>query len=314
MYGFIVVSNKVNIDVDVDDAIERSVSQNLYKHTRGNELQVIVFFRLKEFVEDDGKCKTKCQNKATCLQLPFSVKEECQCPGGYDGDFCESPSTTDFMNTLNKIFSATAQVPQLSDIYYSMEDVKEDIQNGFGAVNDSLTEMTKTLSTKLIQLSSDMQTLSKDTKFNALFTPTIRDAFNHIRGIQPIFNEFLKNRQGDDAINKAKRVLLFEKIPSWEMNLDDLLSGSRMTPYMVLLMDRNKENACSEDYKKVINSKIEEIFQLQSQLRVLHTTALHILGKDSQSNKIAEKYDNTVRKQVCWMQNYQTLNIPYYPA
>ena len=302
-------------DVDVD--IDRSVPGNVYRHITGRELQIIVFFKLKAFVDDDGKCKKACKNKATCLQWPFSVKEECQCPEGYDGDFCESRSTTNFTSTLHTILSATAQVPQLTDIYFGMEDVKEDIQNGFGAVQQSLKKMTQIVSRKIDMLSIDMTNLFEQVKFGIKYTGAIRQIKNHIRSLKPIFNEFLKNGQGEEAINKAKRLLFTEKIPSWEYDLQDLLQGSstpsKVQPYMILVMNSHKKkverDGCSDEYKELIDSTRANIMDLQKELFILHVTALRILGKDSRATTIGIKYKGLIKNQVCMIQNHFTLQL-----
>ena len=307
MHGLLVVSKDVSVD------IESGVQKEMYIHTKENicAKNVFIFFKSSALVKDDNKCTKKCYGTSACKTLPFSTKEECQCPPGYDGDLCDKRSNTTFSSALDSLMSTTAKVPQLTDVFFQLKDVREEISNGFVEVGRALKRMTASFGRSINKLQKNMVKLFTEVNFNIKYSQIIQKIQRAITLSEPLFKVFKQKYSNARRMKAAERLAYqllnrLEGIPAWKLTLRSMFNNkfrfqpTRLKPLMILVMNRQSAHACSKPYKNLVDETFSSFMMLQFQLNVMHVTAAYLLKKDlTDIQAIGEQYKQTVTEQVC---------------
>ena len=292
----------------------RSMFRDNFMLTRDGKdgKRLIVFFKPKSIVNHDQNCGTshKCYGRSKCVKFPYSTEEQCQCPSGYDGTLCSERSNITFSRTLDTLITESAKVPQLTDAYFEIQDAREEIRNGFTDVGKALLQMKNFIGNELGKISMNMNKLFEIASFERRYSGKLQDMDHAIRLSKPIF-EIFKNGNSQDrkqAIKMAEEFTTYEKIPSWELTLKDMFNGQaggftlkHLKPLMVLVIDLFKKDACMPQYKEHIDHVYRHFLLLQSNLFMMHATALHILGEDT--TEVGKDYKKRLKDQVCFESN-----------
>ena len=306
--GIIVLSE------DVSDSFTSKVDSQFMITKDDAKIRIIVLFKPKSVVEYDQDCgnsrKGKCYGKSKCVKFPYSTEEQCQCPPGYDGTYCNERSNTTFSSTLDTLMTATAKVPQLSDVYFELEDTRAEMRNGLADVGKALLQMKKFVSKELDKLSTSMTKLFAIGSFQTKYAVKIQEMSAAIEISKPLFGVFNKSsifstspRMRQQAIKYAETYTEPDKIPSWEITLSDMFTArsrfsiAALKPLMILAIDIYKENACMPSYKERIDQLYRNFALLQADLFQLHVSALYVLDVDP--TNIGKTYKARVASQVC---------------
>ena len=308
--------------------------------------RIIVLFKPKSVVNHDQNCgnsgKGKCYGKSKCVKFPHSAEEQCQCPSGYDGTICNERSNTTFLRTLSTLMTETAKVPQLSDVYFELQDAREEMRKGFddegkarkemreemqkgfsdvltslsfgfAEVEEAIIQIEEFISNKLGKLSINMNKLFTIASFQTKYSTKLQDMNHAIKLSKPIFDMFKKgNKYNTNSWYRKKAIKKAEdytdKIPSWELTLQDMFNGDAesltlkpLKPLMLLVIDIFKNDACLPKYKEHIDQLYRKFLLLQSDLFMMHASALHILGQDT--TEVGENYKKRLAQQVCFRLN-----------
>ena len=314
MHGLIVLSIDVEVHFDV------GVPNNLWIYKKGKELQALIFFKSSKYAQhqQSTEFECNCDSSSTCKILPYSTQEQCQCPPGYDGDRCDEISKTSLSSALDSLMSETAKVPTMSDVYFNVEDAREEIKFGFSGVEKTIIQMGESIKECLSEIKYDMLMLSKIESFTKLYNPKLLEMQNAIKLSQPkVFAIFdttkyigykaLEKRIRKKAKREADKLLQTEKIPSWKLTLEYMigteklmLDMSKLEPMMLLLInshgDIKNSPACLPKYKSKTDSILRDFMKLQYSLNVLHVTSSFIMEEDV--TVIKEKYNKTIKDQV----------------
>ena len=270
--------------------------------------KVYVLFKPKSLSNYEQSCgkSHKCSGSSKCIKFPYSTEEQCQCPPGYDGILCNERSNTSFSSTLNTLMEETAKIPALSDVYFELQDTREEMQNGFADVGKALIEMKNFIGKELGKLTTTMNDLFKISRFQTRYEKQIEDMSDAIRLSQKIFDMF--NNKGvnpldrKDALEKAEDNR--REIPKWELTLEKMFYGksrfsiARLNPVMLFIINLYNKKSCEPKNKVHIDQMFRKFILLQSDLFALQASSLYVLGRET--TKIAEKYNKTVADQV-WL-------------
>ena len=311
------VSDSLKSNVDSQFMVDKDGWQeNLYYIVKKTEkvYKVIVLFKPKSLSNYDQSCgkSHKCSGSSKCIKFPYSTEEQCQCPPGWDGTLCNERSNTSFSRTLDTLMTETAKVPALSDVYFELQDTREEMQNGFADVGKALIQMKNFIGKELGKLSTSMNKLFKISNFENRYRDDIKKMSTAIATSGKVFDMFndkskysvdprRAERNRKDALEKAEYNR--KNMPDWELWLDNMFYGksrfeiTTIEPLMLLVIDLYKENACKTKYKEHIDQIFRKFVLLQSDLLALHASSLFVLDMDT--TDIAEKYKKTLADQVC---------------
>ena len=205
-----------------------------------------------------------------------------------------------------RLMSTTAKIPQLTDVFFELEDAREDIQNGFADVGKSILQMKAFIGKALGKLEGKMNRLFKIQNFQTTYAQRLQNMHLQIRQSKSLFDTFGSNskKKKDRAIRLAKRLLLDGKILDWEMILNDIFKSvqggfsiTTVDPLMLLVINMYKDQACVPENKKRIDQLLQNFMLLQYELYLMHTSVTYILGYDA--TKVGDKYNKTIDDQVC---------------
>ena len=312
VHGIIVVSKAVQIDID------SYLPQRFYVHEQGGELQALIFLKSSAYVEyeKDSTCKMECHGESSCKTLPYSTQEQCQCAPGWDnvenGDLCEERSNTSMSGTLDKIMSETTKLPQLSDVYFDVQDFREDVSLGFSDLQNTLLQMSKSFENALNKVSTTIKLLFEVKEFKDRFRKQLDEMQNEI----DYYKEFIKQeqnvkdkraakRQKENNEKYAKYLLGYNTIRNWKIALKNMFKkrtnffGSAetlMTLGMSLHGDKSNTSACLPQYKRKTDSMFRNFMLLQSEVYLMEVWAKVTLEEDV--GNLGETFQQTVKEQV----------------
>ena len=311
MLGVIVLSE------DVPNSLKSDVDSKFMIDLVGPEdnKRIIILFKPKSIVDYDQNCgkSRKCYGNSKCIKFPYSTEEQCQCPPGYDGTNCNERSNTTFSSTLDTLMSETAKVPQVSDVYFELQDSREEMRNGFADVGLALTKMTKLIKFELKKVQMNMDKQFKIQEWNTKYSQTITNIETKLDSksgkIIGLFDE--NSVQNADPVKRknaewaAQKLIKDGILEEWQIVLENMFTGkSRLTfgappkPLMVsAIEDLYKEDACTPTNKEKNDQLYRKFTLLQYELTQLYASADFLTGGDPTT--IRDKYKETVAFQVC---------------
>ena len=271
-------------------------------------LQLLVFFKSDKFVEKDSTCTKKCVGKSKCKTLPFSFLDYCQCPANFDGDLCDLRSSTSFSYDINSLLMEAITIPQLSDVFFKVKDIQEDVANGFGNIKSSLKSLGRTFQNAFHDFSGKIKRLFLKQSVRIKYESSLTDMQMAIDISSELFNPSKKDTRigkysEEQMINHAKDLIMSNKIKHWVKTLDNIFKGNNrvaildsLPPLLELTMDTRRESACTEDYKQYIDLISKRFHVLQTEVYLMYAQASHALGRET--SWIPEEYRKQVEDQV----------------
>ena len=250
--------------------------------------KLVVFLKSKKVVEKDLLCTKKCVGESKCILLPFSTIEQCQCPATFDGDLCDQRSNTSFANDLNSMLKESITIPQLSDVFFEVKDIQEDIADGFGSINNALNNLSKTFKTAFQEFSGNMEKLILEQNLLIKHGDTLSVIQKAIETSNQLFRPSEKDiRVGkykeELMINHAKDLIMTNKMRTWVSDLDRIFKGpsgqiiGKIPPLLEATMDKGENTACTESYKKHIDLIAKRFYLLQSETFMMYIQARNAL-------------------------------------
>lgn len=252
-----------------------------------------------ESANSEKSCKTNsCHGVSKCVQLPYSKITECQCVPQFDGERCQKNSPNSLASTLDLLVKATLKIPTLSDIYFNLKDLRQNLETGLTNIGNALNKLQGALETKFSKLNEDIGQNFEWTNLNINYAKTLQN-------LQHFINEFqTRSLESNDkrSIDLAKHILAPGRIKRWLSNLDKLFKGSNgilqhHKPLMIAYIDKYRTNACSNSYKTRIDNAYQQFSILQQQAYIMWAEALFILEK--QTSIVSTLYYKRLNEQVC---------------
>ena len=253
-------------EIKMDVAVEEW--QYLKQNLEGDVGKVVVFFKSERIVKKEGKCTKECNKASTCIVVPFSSMDQCQCTKNFDGDLCNEKSQTSFSNDMKLLLSSSINIPKVTDIFYKLEDARKDLAVGFGNIEMKLQLMSKAFETTFTQYKDEMKNAFHDNKLS-VYDNTIKEIesdskkANHLFTLAGQQKEIEKTKFATDLVRTLK-------IINWKSTMQQLFKGrwhvskGEIKPLLILKMNTYKNEACSQSYK----NKIDLTYGLFSLLQV----------------------------------------------
>ena len=278
--------------------------------TEINRYTVVVFFKSKKVVkkiEGGSTCTKMCVGESKCRYLPFSTLQQCLCPANYDGELCDERSNTSFANDLNLMLKESITIPQLSDVFFKVQDIQEDIAEGFGSINNALNSLTKTFKSAFQEFSGNMKKLFKETQLLVKYGPeldNLRDAIIKSNDLFSPSDEDIKNGMYDEEqmLFLAKDLIIKLKVSKWVRMLDKMFKGqqngliTKIPALLLSTMNKRESSACSNAYKRNIDTIAKRFYLLQSETFLMYIQARNVLKKET--SWVVDKYKKQVESQV----------------
>ena len=253
-------------EIKMDVAVEEW--QYLKQNLEGDVGKVVVFFKSERIVKKEGKCTKECNKASTCIVVPFSSMDQCQCTKNFDGDLCNEKSQTSFSNDMKLLLSSSINIPKVTDIFYKLEDARKDLAVGFGNIEMKLQLMSKAFETTFTQYKDEMKNAFHDNKLS-VYDNTIKEIESDSKKANHLFT--LTGKQKEIEKTKfATDLVRTLKIINWKSTMQQLFKGrwhvskGEIKPLLILKMNTYKNEACSQSYK----NKIDLTYGLFSLLQV----------------------------------------------
>ena len=272
--------------------------------------KLIAFLKSNNVVKKDLMCTKECVGKSKCMILPFSTIEQCQCPATFDGELCGERSKTGYANDLNSMLKESITIPQLSDIFFKVKDIQEDMADGFGSINHALDDLSRTFKTVFQDFSGNMEKLILEQNLRIKYGETLRVIREAIFTSNQLFRPSeedirIGKHNNVQMMNHAKGLIMTNKMRSWVNALDRIFKGpsdellGKIPPLLEATMSTRENTACTESYKKHIDLIAERFYLLQSETFLMYMQARNALNLET--SWIAEEYKRQVESQVIWV-------------
>ena len=282
--------------------VRRGSGRNRRVHSLRIEVNVVVMLKSTESANGKSFCKTNsCHGASKCVQLPYSKTTECQCVPKFDGDKCQKYSPNSLASTLDLLVKATLKIPTLTDIFFNVKDLRQNLEVGLTNIDNALNKLQSALETKFSKLSEEIGQNFQWTNLNVNYAKTIRKLRHFIHEFQTRSKDYNDER----GVQLAKHILAPGRIKQWLYDLNNLFKGSQSIvqdhpPLMIAYMNRYSSNACSKSYKTRIDNAYRQFSVLQQQAYVMWAEALFITER--RTDIVASQYFKNLNEQV----------IPYF--
>lgn len=281
----------INDVFNFDTSILRYMSNGM-KVKRSIQVRVVIMLRSKEMLQTT--CTKSCHaTQSTCVRLPYSKLSECQCKPNFDGEECKEHSKNRLATSLDMLVSATLKIPTLVDIYYNIDDLREEINAGTVA----LKKLKSSLETSFKRIEAQLGQKFQWTNLKVTYTATITNLRFYIKA----FKDANEDKNAKRRKELAAHVLKVGNLRKWLDGLNNLFVGDYLPivehqPLMIMYMNKYSQDACTVTYKQNVDNAFKQFAILQQKAYLMWAEALDIEEKDSVI--AAGEYEETLEKQV----------------
>lgn len=280
-----------------------------YDNTKSVKIRLMVILRSEEQAAEK-KCKLSCNGHGECKILPYSSKERCLCKPYYEGVQCKDHSKVQLAKTMDAMLETTLKLPMLSDIQYSISDLREYVGVSLGKLQTAVSDLEVTFQKALNHLT---EKVTKEFKWSNLITH-YSASVRKINYYSYLFEKLPKTygKKANEFSRKlATNILAPDGIEKWLYELNFLFLGRSGTPLvshqplMILFIDKYKDQSCSKRYKSSVDSAWTQLVLLQQVGFMLWSQALEFVGE--KTNQVAALYKTRTAAQVnliCSLINY----------
>ena len=265
-----------------------------YANKRVSETIRIVITLKSEEKAAGKKCSLACNSQGTCVVLPYSSKQHCQCKPYYQGEQCKDHAKVQLAKTMDAMLKTTLKLPMLSDIKYDIENLREFVGVSLGKLQTAVSKLEATFQKALNQLAQKLKQEFKWSNLITHYSNSIRkiNYYSYLFEKLPKLHAKIRDREGRRL---ASALLKSDGVQKWLYELNFLFLGRSGTPLishqplMILFMDKYKGKSCSKRYKSAVNNSWKQLVLLQQVGYMLWSQALEYSGKDTSAVVIVYK-------------------------
>ena len=174
-----------------------------------------------------------CNKKGTCHEMPYTEVKWCKCFRGFMGKTCKEKQK---IEKVNEIMNMVVTIPQLSDVYFGIEDMREFMAAQALNVKELLKSLESKLKNSVIELQKNM---GNQMAFTRLVSKYYRDvsALNHLLDIRQNQNKefsYISDKEWSGLVLKKGKISKLLKQYHKMMTGKDKVFGGE--PFLVEMM------------------------------------------------------------------------------